>query len=295
MKGIVRVSQSMDSSGRKKPNPDFVVRLVGPGLHPWEVPMRSLAQILQATQRLVDERDEDIEDEFTADEPETIEPDEPEVDRVLRLVDVKDGSAIYGVAAPEKARLVALALLMAMGRAIESPDRFDWPQSTLSTVRELSEVARRLKCDVELREPSNGRHLGELLATVKPETFKLVQGTAFVRGKSSVFGTIQRVGGATKTHCGLYLPDRSRLLICRVANADLARQLGQYLYQGVVLAGEATWLRHNWQLRTMNITSFEPPKTGSIRDALRAIHQAGGYGWDRIEDPDAVIAEMRGN
>lgn len=280
---------------KRKPAVDFVVRLVGQGIRPWDVPMRTLAQVLQATQRLVDQREEESDDEYAPDEPDDQEVDVEAADRVLRLVDVKNGSALYGVAAPGTARAVALALLAAMGQAIESPDRHEWLQPTLSTVRELSEVARRLKCSVELREPGQGKQLGQLLATIGADTFKKVQGSAFVRGKSSVFGTIQRVGGATKTHCGLYLPDRSRLLICRVANADLARELGQYLYQGVVVAGEATWLRHNWQLRTMTITSFEPPKTGSIREALQKIHAAGGYGWDRIVNPDSAIAEMRGD
>lgn len=41
----------------------------------------------------------------------------------------------------------------------------------------------------------------------------------------------------------------------------------------------------------------EPPhgKTGSIIEALDRIHAAGGKAWDDIEDPEALIAEMRGS
>ena len=38
----------------------------------------------------------------------------------------------------------------------------------------------------------------------------------------------------------------------------------------------------------------EPPKTGSIMDALRKAHEAGGHAWDKIKAPEAFIAELRG-
>ncbi len=37
------------------------------------------------------------------------------------------------------------------------------------------------------------------------------------------------------------------------------------------------------------------PKTGSSREALHAIWEAGGKAWDDIEDPEAYIREMRGS
>jgi hypothetical protein len=43
----------------------------------------------------------------------------------------------------------------------------------------------------------------------------------------------------------------------------------------------------------MLIDSFEPPKGGSILEALEKAHDAGGRAWDSIADPDALIAEMR--
>jgi hypothetical protein len=65
------------------------------------------------------------------------------------------------------------------------------------------------------------------------------------------------------------------------------------MYQTVWVSGEATWLRRNWQLKHLTITSFEPPKAGSIIEALKGIHDAGGHAWDRIDDPEAALAEMR--
>jgi hypothetical protein len=120
------------------------------------------------------------------------------------------------------------------------------------------------------------------------------EGTAFITGPTSIFGKIERVGGATEMHCGIHLANQVRMVICRVATEDLVRQLGRYMYQNVMLSGEATWLRHNWHIKHFKITGFESPKTGSIRDALRRIHDAGGKAWDGIKDPAKYIKEMRG-
>ncbi len=84
------------------------------------------------------------------------------------------------------------------------------------------------------------------------------------------------------------------MVICRVADAQLVRELGQYIYQRVTLIGRATWLRRNYMLKRMEIDSFEPPKTGSIMDTLKEVHGAGGHAWDKIADPEAEIREMRG-
>ena len=95
-------------------------------------------------------------------------------------------------------------------------------------------------------------------------------------------------------HCGVHLPNQTRMVICRVASADLVRELGRFMYQNVMLSGEATWLRHNWHIKYFKITGFEPPKTGSIREALQRIYDAGGKAWDEVKNPDKFIRDMRG-
>lgn len=95
-------------------------------------------------------------------------------------------------------------------------------------------------------------------------------------------------------HCGIRLQDqRQKMVICHIRGVELVRQLGQYIYQDVALTGTATWIRHNMQLKTMEIHSFEPPKTGRMRDILKAIRDAGGSAWDKVDDPEAFLAELR--
>lgn len=95
-------------------------------------------------------------------------------------------------------------------------------------------------------------------------------------------------------HCGIRLPGTPRkMVICDVRTPELVRELGKYMYQDVILSGQATWLRYNWQLKRLVIDHLEPPKVGSIKDAIRRSHEAGGCPWDAVTDPEALLAEIR--
>lgn len=287
----------MDEFDKKKPVADFLIYLDKPDIRPWKVPMRALARILKAVQRLVDPQDEDNEEGADDAELETeqqVTSREQSALRSLRLVDVKSGSACYAVAAP--CHQAALSTVKETGRGIESPQEFTWLPSTVSAIKELTEVSRTLHCNIEFRLPGAKRqHVGEVLARITPKTYGDISPLIYITGETSIFAKIERVGGATAMHCGIRLPSQLRkMIICKVVGADLVRELGRYMYQEVLLSGTATWLRHGQQLQHFRITSFEPPKTGSIMEALEKIHAAGGKAWDRVEDPDAAIAEMRG-
>lgn len=282
----------MEQFGRTKPQPDFIIRLVESDIRPWKVPMRALARTLQAVQRLVDQREE--EDDPTIDDAE-IQPvtNEEHAAKALRLVDVTSSSAAYAVAAP--AHDTALDIITNTGKGIAAPARFNWNAPTLSAVRELSEIARSLHCAIEIRLPNSSKQLGDVLAEIRSDTFDKIVPSVFIRGDTTIYAKIERVGGATEMHCGIRLPSQPRkMVICKVAGAELVRDLGRYMYQHVLLSGRATWFRRSRNLKYFKVVSFEPPKAGSIREAFEDIYNAGGKAWDDVDDPDAKIAEIRG-
>jgi hypothetical protein len=268
---------------------DLIVRLVSPNMHPWKVPLRKLARVLNAVQRLVDQRDEEeLENEITEETDANAEADS----QVLRLLGIRNTSAAYAVAAPDPEN--AIRVISETGRGIASPGESEWSSATLSSLRELSEVAARLGCDIEFRLPGAGREYGDVIAKITPSTFSMIAHSAFIYGRTSVYGKIERVGGATERHCGIRLPEQPRkMIICQVESADLVRDLGQYIYQYVVISGDATWFRHGWTLKTIKIRSFEAPKKGSIRDALKNVYNAGAKAWDKVGDPAAFLAGIR--
>lgn len=276
----------MRAIATKRPDPDFIVRLVGPGVRPWGVPMRALTKALVAVQRIVEQKEED---EHDTNEDQAVQVDAA---RILHLMGVKSSSAAYAVAAPRRAN--AVALLKALGRSIEGPADAEWSMPTLSSIEDLSEVANALGCEIEFRKVEKQKRFGEVLAKITPRTYGAISSSAYIRGTTSIYARIERVGGATAMHCGIRLPDSPRkMIICRVATRDLVRELGQYMYQYLILSGRATWLRHRWKLTNIVIDSFEPPKNGSVLETLRGAHDAGGYAWDEIPDPDSYLSEMR--
>src|SRR4051794_22044709 len=94
----------MGEPPNKKPNADFFIRIVGRGIRPWNVPLRTLARVLDATQRLVDPPSDEVPMYVEDTAGELDEPIGPvlAIDRpVLRLLDIKLGSAGYAVAGPD--------------------------------------------------------------------------------------------------------------------------------------------------------------------------------------------------
>lgn len=272
----------------KKPNADFIVRMVGQGIRPWAVPLRTLTNILDAVQRLVEQQDRTLEDDVSYDGETHVESGY----RTLHLLSVKSKSAAYAVSVPDGA--AAIALLSEIGESIDSPDKANWTSPTLSSIEALSRSAKSMGCEIEFREADSSRTYGRVIARIAPSTYEAIAGSAFIRGRTSLYAKIERVGGATAMHCGLRLPDAPRkMVICRVVSDDLVRELGRYMYEHLIVSGDATWVKHDWRLKTLVIDSFDPPKKGSIRETLLRAHDAGGHAWDSVDDPDAAIAEMR--
>ena len=254
--------------------------------------MRSLARLMDAIQRLV-AQDEDAQPEFIEDEPEIQAGQLVTLgSNILKLVGIRTTSAGYAISTPVCDS--ALSLLAATGAAIEKPTESEWSGPTISSLKDVSEVAKSLGVNVEIRKPGSKRRLGDIIAKITPETYDVVSRSAFVHGETSLFGRLVRIGGASEARCALRIPDESKLIYCGVASDELARKLSNHLYDDVSVHGVATWLRATWRISSFEINSFDPPKTGTFQDALVDIWRAGGKAWDKVKDPNKFISEMRG-
>ena len=270
-------------TSRRKPEPDFEMRLVGREMRPWAVPVSFLARALSAVQRLMEPTDE-APDGASDGESETRGA------ALLHLIGIVSRSAGYSVAAekPEE----AIAAITETGRLLREPDARDWSTERFLAIQELSGIARSLGCDIKFKKPGRG---AGVLATITPDSYASLAATAFVKGESCVYGYLERVGGATDQRCALRLPDQPRKLVyCNVTTEELVRQLGQHIYRNVLVSGEVTWFRKSRRVTHILVKGFEPPKTGSVLRTLDEIYEAGGKVWDEVEDPEGLIAEMRG-
>lgn len=266
----------------KKPPAAFEVYFQRKGLYPEDIPLGNLTTALSAIRRLATGSEAPDEDE---EEAETTLPE----DGSIRLLDVHRGSAAFRFVAP--IATVSLEHLKEAGKVLVNPDTFAGEDFILRPVDLLSRIARSLNCSILVRSAGPDR---AVFAQVEPDSYNRIAGRLFLTGETAVSGRVQRIGGATKNRCALRVSFQSRLLYCGVANEEVARQLGNYLYQDVTVRGKARWLRNTWRVLELKIESVSQPRTGSPVEAFQALRKAGGDGWDEIDDPEAFLEEVNG-
>jgi hypothetical protein len=266
----------------KKPPPIFEVSFDGNGIYPEKIPFGVLARALAAIQRLASGLE--MEDEETTKNG----PSEDETNEI-QLLSVKRGSAVYkfGGHSPE----LALKRFNVVGTVLSHPESIGENDYVLGPLERISAAAKSLKCSVVVREP--GRN-GAVLARIEPESYEHVARSVFVEGGTSITGEVTRVGGATEVRCALRVPFQSKLLYCKVQNAEVARNLGDSLYKRVTVHGKATWVRGTWRLRSFVVFDMNELQQDTILDAFQSLYDAGGSGWDGIEDPQQHIHEVFG-
>ena len=261
---------------QKKPNPAFEVDFNGAGIYPEMIPLSFLSRVLSAVRRLAAGEAGSEEDEASG-----------QAEAEVGLLQVKRGSAVYQFTAPA----LALAHLRAAGKVLARPETIGDRDYILNPVEELSSVAKSLHCSVVLKEPGKD---GIVLAKIEPGSYSSISQRLLIQGETAIMGRVVRVGGATEQKCGLRVRDQSRMLICKVESADIARKLGQRLYEEVAAYGKATWLKTNWKIVAFTVKEVQQPKLGPAEEAIEALRKAGGKGWDDIPDPEAFIEEVSG-
>lgn len=241
------------------------------GIEPARIPISALSEVMAAIQAL------------TVGKSSSLSKEEADDDK-FRLLKIRKGSANYWFAGPAQERFAPR--LYKTETILRTPAEAGDEDFFLSPLERLSNVARHLDCVIELRQPGRG---GEVYFNVAHDSYRSIAGTLLVRGQTEIFGKVVRVGGASRKKCSLRADSQPHLLYCTVESAPVARELGQRLYQDVLAHGNVTWLRGSWRVVDFEITSIQQPKLGSISDAVKAIREAGGKDWDKIEDPMSFL------
>lgn len=250
----------------KKPDPTFVVRLVGTGLYPEKVPARMLGDVISAVQVLSN--------------------GEVASENAVRLLDIKRGSAKYAVVA-ENSQLAVMNLSRA-GKAASDPEGDSIEYYMMGAFKTLSRIAGSLECKIEIELPSSG----DSWSFVSSD-YKRIRGTAIVHDDVMVSGELVRVGGATERKCSIRPMGQSKILYCKVENSELSRSLGKHLYREVALTGRGTLFAKTWELLTMTVYSANFPRDkGTFDKYLNELREIAGDGWDNV-DPSKELEQLR--
>lgn len=264
----------------KRPTPVFEVLFEGKGVYPELIPLGTLTQTFSAIRRLMaggEVVEEDEEAEALVDTSS------------VRLLDIKRGSALFQFVGASAA--TDLTNLRGVGHVLESPEQLGNNDYVLRPIETLSVIARRLGCTVVFREATSEK---TVLAKIEPSSYERIAGSLFIAGDTAITGRVERVGGATTRSCALRVSFQAKLLYCRVTTQEVARLLGAKLYQDVAVSGTARWLRNSWKIVHFTINNVYQPQAGSLHEAFQALREAGGHGWDGVQDPRAFIEEISG-
>lgn len=259
--------------------PTIFVRFEGPNISPDTVPLHQVSDALSAIQDLASGRDAFVESRVP-----------PE--KSIGLVEVKAGSAVYSciARAPDEAR----RNLSYVGRLLVDVERLDAEESSLiasiNPIKALSAVAKALHCKVEVSWADDCSPL----FVVDESQFARISKKLFLTGETTVIGRVERVGGATGMRCLMRVPGRGRLLYCDVSSKELVQRLGKHLYETVAAVGTATWIHRTWWIYQFTIRDFSQPQIGDVNEMIQDLRNAGLDAWDRIDNPEEFIRELRG-
>ena len=256
------------------------IRFDAAGLEPEKIPPRILYDALSAIQDLASARDSWITPRVA-----------PE--KSIGLIGVRRGSAIYECVSRDPSgamkNLLKVSALLAATVIPEGQEGTDELIAILRPIKVLSDVAKQVGCRLEI---SLGNRLKmEPVFTVQSDAYEQLSKSLFLTGETTVIGHVERVGGATEMKCLLRVPGRRRLLYCNLGNKQLARRLGEHLYQKIVAQGQATWLHRTWRIVQFRINDFSQPSLGDADEAISDLRNAGLNAWDKIADPESFVRE----
>ncbi len=119
-----------------------------------------------------------------------------------------------------------------------------------------------------------------------------------IRGRTTVYGRCQRVGGEQKKSATIKLLDGTNKSV-RLKSKELALQLGKRLYQTIGLEGEGIWNATTLELQEFRADTLSPFRDRSesgeqytVNDSLKVLSEAAGNRWDNV-NADEFVEELR--
>jgi hypothetical protein len=204
---------------------------------------------------------------------------------VVSLVEIGAGSAHYSFAA---APPVTPELIRLIGNSIRTQNYKRLPNAAISGLRDLQRFSEQRQAVIKWNLLEN-RHKS-LIAEIRPDVGLNLPTLDTVKGTTVVYGKLTRVGGTPpKARVSLLSGEAISCLV----SEQLAKRIGNRLYEVIGLEGDAEWDITDYSLlsfRANAITSFEE---GTAREALKALGEVSGEGWNHGNDTNAFVEELR--
>ncbi|MCL2700417.1 MAG: hypothetical protein FWE88_01840 [Phycisphaerae bacterium] len=254
---------------RGKPKPDLVIYLRR--RFPEDVPTHALADVVAALQGIL--------------EPVSPKDQPPSVS----VFDIKRGSAAYQctISNPD----VAIPRFRLVGKCIQSEHTDRVLGEVFPYISRLSEAARRIQTDVEIREGADKN--GPVILRVSPDTFEQLKEYHTVAGATTIVGKVLRVGGSTEPRCMVRILNQKTAVFCTIS-VEQARHLATRLYETVALEGRAVWLKSTRDVLYFDVSNILPYQRTSFAEIRQKLRAAGASRWDhqKLDKEDEPLARV---
>ena len=246
---------------------ELVFRLHGEGINPETLRSRDLGDLLikfeDSIRTLIREQNEDIGDD----------------EIFLSVVDIESDSV--GIKyKPNLKEVVAAFVLIASSF---NSNNFDiLPTKTIIDLKEIQSRTRKYNCSAEFKV--NGEVLGEL----RPDTEISISENLKVRGETSIYGKLVRVGGV-EPKARLELLDGYAFSVD--ISESLAQEIAKDLYKTINLNGNAVWNTKDSQIIQFRAESRGQYTETSNRQSFSELSDLLGEYWNPIDNIDEVLNE----
>lgn len=251
----------------------FELKLQGKDLVPSELSIHELTDLLLAVERAVVKTA--IHNERGLDEDEAI----------VSLVGIAEGSTSLRFASALPATLTAF---LQIGTAISTRSYTNLPSPAIEALREIYRYSEERQAVIGFYAYDNSH--SRQLAEIRPDVDLNLPLVDIVRGNTVVHGKLTRVGGN---------PPKARLKLlngeaisCFVSE-QLAKRIGNRLYEVIGLAGEAKWDAGDYSLLSFKANDITLYEESTLQQAVKELRESAGAAWQDVPDVNAFIDELR--
>lgn len=252
--------------------PAFRIRFTGGDIAPGDVAARDLAALLIGAEDAVMGM---ARKRF---------PAASEEDLLISLSQIRHDSV--GLDFASRTILLAESGFMGLVETIDAGMLDQLPGMSLDGLRILTRFSRERRCQTEFYYQDRS----EPVLTLQSDFATRVPPVQYIRGETTLYGTVERVGGV-RPRVKLRLAN-DNYMHCD-ASTGLAQQLGSRLYTEVGLDGAARWDPRDGSLvyfQAQAITGYDPV---DARLAFEELAEASDGEFEGIADLDSFIASLR--
>lgn len=259
-------------------NRQFYFTIHGEGVSPETVPVNDLFDLVKHFQTAVRSADNS-----------TNKDDDP---MFFSLVGVREGSDTATLNVSSQAGIVALRRV---ATSISEDRISDLPPAAQKSLRSIwTLLFNRGYESVEFVGNGIGFGSASIRATDDPP------GPKTLKGITTLYGQNVKTGGSQRPSSEIKLAGRKRAVAFRLANKELAEELGHLLYSTVGLEGEATWDPDTGDLVGFIAQKLSPyqhrggeRKSSTLKHKFAALSELDGERWNDI-DVDKFVSDLRG-